>query len=101
MLGVVLQRALLICLLVCLPITLLWSKISGAILALGQPAAIAGGAAEYLWAVAPSLWLMAISECLKRCVPRGAWARAWVHGREAGQLARAAAGWRPVKVKPP
>lgn len=69
MLGVVLQRALLICLAAAAPITLLlWRHIEGVLVALGQPPAIAAGAAQYLWRVAPALWLMALTECLKRCV---------------------------------
>lgn len=47
LLGVVLQRAVLICLLVTAPITLLlWGHIEGVITALGQPPAIASGAAR-------------------------------------------------------
>lgn len=46
MLGLVLQRALLICWLVCLPITLLWSCIESVLLGLGQPPEVAAGAAR-------------------------------------------------------
>jgi MATE family multidrug resistance protein len=46
MLGLVLQRALLICWLVCLPITVLWYSMEGVLLALGQPPEVAAGAAR-------------------------------------------------------
>jgi hypothetical protein len=86
---VVLQRAVLICLMMCLPITLFWTRITGAILALGQPHAIAAGAGAYLWRVAPALWLMALSECLKRWA---AWrAAAWALGGSGGGAAGRAA----------
>ncbi|GBF89389.1 MATE efflux family protein [Raphidocelis subcapitata] len=65
-LGVVLQRAGLITLLACLPITLLWAHTGPILTALGQPSAIVAGAARYLWQVAPAIWLMAPQECLKR-----------------------------------
>lgn len=61
-----LQRALAICLLVCLPIAALWSRADALIVALGQPPEIAHGAARYLMCVAPALPLVAVSECLKR-----------------------------------
>lgn len=65
LLGVVLQRALLICLLFCAPVTLLlWARAEPIILALGQPPAIAAGAARFLWRVGPALWMVAGDECL-------------------------------------
>lgn len=66
LLGTVLQRACLICLSVCFPIMLLWYHAEPIILHLGQPAPIAAGAARYLWRSAPALWLLAVSECIKR-----------------------------------
>jgi MATE family multidrug resistance protein len=62
----VLQRALLICWLVCLPITLLWQHMEPLLLALGQEPQIAAGAAAYLSALTPSLYCYAAQECLKR-----------------------------------
>ena len=65
-LGVVLQRALLICWLTALPICALWAHAAPLLRALGQPPAIADGAALYLHAAAPCIFLIAITECLKR-----------------------------------
>eukprot|EP00878_Enallax_costatus_P024109 GHUV01025702.1.p1 GENE.GHUV01025702.1~~GHUV01025702.1.p1 ORF type:complete len:494 (+),score=51.79 GHUV01025702.1:73-1554(+) len=65
-LGLVLQRALLITWLTCLPIMLLWAHSEGLMLHLGQQPAIAQGAAMYLWHITPTLFMGATVECLKR-----------------------------------
>jgi hypothetical protein len=65
-LGVVLQRALLITWLTCLPITLLWTHSRQLLLALGQHPAVAAGASMYLTLITPALYAGALVECLKR-----------------------------------
>ncbi|KAF8063707.1 DTX14 [Scenedesmus sp. PABB004] len=65
-LGLVLQRAVVITWLACLPITLLWAHSERVMLALGQDPHIAAGAATYLWAITPTLFMAALTECLKR-----------------------------------
>lgn len=65
-LGIVLQKALLICGLACLPITALWQYTEPILLRLKQHPDIAAGSASYLTTLTPSLYAMVLQECLKR-----------------------------------
>jgi len=66
MLGVVLQRALLICCAACVPITLLWLRVDGLLGALRQPPAIALRAGRYLRLISPTLYISVLQECVRR-----------------------------------
>lgn len=66
-LGVVLQRALIITWLVCMPITLLWWHMEPVLLALGQQPKIAAGAAGWVSQAQP----VASRDCWWPCRPRG------------------------------
>ncbi|KAG2495579.1 hypothetical protein HYH03_006179 [Edaphochlamys debaryana] len=66
-LGIVLQRALLICWVACVPISLAWvTQTSRMLTFLHQNPAIVAGASRYISMVTPALWLSVISACLFR-----------------------------------
>jgi MATE family multidrug resistance protein len=65
-LGVLLQRAMLVCATVCAPVACLWLVSGPLLIAAGQEPAIAAEAACYLAACAPCLFLSVASECLRK-----------------------------------
>lgn len=64
--GVVLQRALLVCWTVCLPVVLLWSQSHALLLQLGQQPDIAALASRYLVLCIPCLFLTTTMECIRK-----------------------------------
>ena len=66
LLGVVLQRALLLLTLVAAAVALLWTQMEGVLLALGQDGAIAHQCARFLVRAIPALWFTGVFEALKR-----------------------------------
>ncbi|KAG2449055.1 hypothetical protein HYH02_005804 [Chlamydomonas schloesseri] len=66
MLGLILQRALLICWAACLPIALFWSQADRLLTLLHQQPEIVDGATRYLHIATPALFLSAISSCVFR-----------------------------------
>lgn len=66
MLGLVLQRALLICWVACVPISVVWSQAHRLLSALGQAPEIVEGASRYLRIATPALYLSCVSSCLYR-----------------------------------
>ncbi|KXZ45349.1 hypothetical protein GPECTOR_56g446 [Gonium pectorale] len=66
MLGLVLQRALLICWVACLPVAAFWSQSRWLLAALHQQPEIVDGASRYLAIATPALFLSVISSCLYR-----------------------------------
>lgn len=65
-LGLYLQRAVLICCAVFLPIAAVWLRSESLLNALGQQPDIAAGAATYLIWLAPCLFISALTECTRR-----------------------------------
>ena len=66
LLGLVLQRALLLLTLVAAAVALLWTQMEGVLLALGQDGAIAHQCACFLVRATPALWFTGVFEALKR-----------------------------------
>ncbi|GFH26725.1 multidrug and toxic compound extrusion protein, partial [Haematococcus lacustris] len=66
LLGVVLQRAILICWAVSLPVLLLWCHAGSLLAALHQAPEISAGAARYLLLASPSLFITAVSGNIQR-----------------------------------
>ncbi|KAG2444666.1 hypothetical protein HXX76_001410 [Chlamydomonas incerta] len=66
MLGLILQRALLICWAACVPIALFWSQADRLLMLLHQQPEIVAGACRYLHIATPALFLSAISSCVFR-----------------------------------
>ncbi|GLC40447.1 hypothetical protein PLESTB_001346900 [Pleodorina starrii] len=66
MLGLVLQRALLICWAACVPIALFWTQAHRLMLALHQEPLIVAGACKYLAIATPAVFLASVSSCLYR-----------------------------------
>jgi MATE family multidrug resistance protein len=64
--GETLQRAVLICWAVCVPVALLWSRAGVLMLALHQEPAIVQGALSYLRIVSPSLLFSAVSNNINK-----------------------------------
>lgn len=64
--GVVLQRALLVCWTVCTPLVLLWSMSHALLLQLGQQPEIAALASRYLILCIPCLYLTTTMECVRK-----------------------------------
>lgn len=60
-----LQRMLLMAILLCIPITLLWSNSYDIIIELGQEENIAYLASQYLFTLIPGLWFLGLSACLQ------------------------------------
>ncbi len=65
MLVLSLQRMILMALLICIPITLLWSNSYDIIITLGQEENIANLASQYLFTLIPGLWFLGLSACLQ------------------------------------
>lgn len=66
MLGIYLQRAVLICCTIFFPIAIAWLQSESLLLAMGQKAEIVAGAAQYLTWLTPCLFISALTECAKR-----------------------------------
>ncbi|GFR39891.1 hypothetical protein Agub_g396, partial [Astrephomene gubernaculifera] len=66
MLGLVLQRALLVCWAACVPVALLWSQAPRLLAAMHQQPDIVAGASRYLSIATPALFLSVLSACLFR-----------------------------------
>ncbi|GIL87425.1 hypothetical protein Vretimale_1667 [Volvox reticuliferus] len=66
MLGLVLQRALLICCAACTLIALFWTQAHQLLLTLHQEPEIVAGASRYLAIATPALFLSSISSCIYR-----------------------------------
>ncbi|CAG9460294.1 unnamed protein product [Pedinophyceae sp. YPF-701] len=66
LLGIYLQRSLLIIFTISLPITIMWTQAERVLVFLGQEPALSRLAARYLLCMIPSLWLAAAGECLRR-----------------------------------
>jgi len=64
--GLILQRALLICIAACVPISILWLCSNGLLTAMGQEVEIAALASRYLIWCIPCLFLSICSECLRK-----------------------------------
>ncbi|KAI8471347.1 MAG: mate-domain-containing protein [Monoraphidium minutum] len=64
--GLLLQRALAICVVACVPIALLWLGSQGLLGLMGQEADIAAHASRYLIFCIPCLFLSISTECLRR-----------------------------------
>lgn len=64
--GIALQRAILFTLTLAALVITSWIKAEGLLLALGQEAKLAAGAAKYLHWSSPALAFVAVAECLKR-----------------------------------
>jgi hypothetical protein len=62
----VLQRSLAVCAMAAVPISLLWWHAEPALLALGQPADIAAGAARYLQLTLPALYSYMLWDCIDK-----------------------------------
>ncbi|PSC70081.1 MATE efflux family [Micractinium conductrix] len=66
MVGLVLQRALLLTTLLCAVVFGVWTQMERILLALGQDPIISHGCAQFLIRAAPALWFTAVFESLKR-----------------------------------
>ncbi|KAF8062039.1 DTX2 [Scenedesmus sp. PABB004] len=64
--GVVLQRALLVCWAVCIPVAALWLNSHALLLSLGQQPDIAALASRYLILCTPCLFITTAMECVRR-----------------------------------
>lgn len=64
--GLILQRAVLVCFLVCIPVAMLWMRSESLLLALGQDPAIAVYAGRYLMLCIPCLFLTIAMECVRK-----------------------------------
>ncbi|KAL4855257.1 Protein DETOXIFICATION 1 [Chlorella vulgaris] len=64
--GLVLQRALLLLTLVAAAVAVLWTQAEAILLALGQDPDIAHGTAQFLLRATPALWFTGVFEALKR-----------------------------------
>jgi MATE family multidrug resistance protein len=65
-LGDVLQRALLVCWVACVPVALLWSQSTALMVAAGQDPAIADMAGRYLSISMPCIFIAIATDCLKK-----------------------------------
>lgn len=66
MLGLVLQRALAITWLACIPITILWAYTPSLLAAARQSPPIVAGASRYLRNITPTLYISTGSECIRK-----------------------------------
>lgn len=73
LLGLVMQRAILICWVVSLPVLLLWSQAGPVLRLMHQSPEIIAGATRYLQLVAPTLFVSAVSSNVQRWVLWGGW----------------------------
>lgn len=65
-LGIVLQRAILICWTCCIPVSLLWSQTHRLLGLLQQPPEVVEAAAHYLSILQPALYVSCVTSCLTR-----------------------------------
>ena len=66
MMGILLQRALLVCVLACVPVTLLWWNAPVLLTAMHQPPAVVAIASRYLWYITPTLYMNLMTDCTRR-----------------------------------
>lgn len=90
LMRLLLVRAVLVCWAICTPLVALWGHAEALLLALGQSPVIAASAATYLAALAPSMFLYVLSECLQTFLVvqvragRGGGTAGWAGGRAGG-----------------